>query len=261
MKIGCIGYNHIHGSDFCIDRTSQQSTWLFLLLKTDGLFHINGEDIRAQAGSFLLYREGTPQYYEACDKKYIDDWFHFEAEDKDIEFLEKLNIPVNKPTFIPYAEEISLIIRNMTYEFYSDNPYKDKLIDNYLSIVFYKLNRQLMQKSDSTTNITSSYYDKLSAIRNEIYNHPQNKWNVDELAKNVCVSRSTFQHMYKKIFGASTSTDIISARIYRAKYYLMTTDMTVAQISNLCGYNSEVFFMRQFKNVVGKTPTEFRRTI
>jgi AraC family transcriptional regulator of arabinose operon len=53
-------------------------------------------------------------------------------------------------------------------------------------------------------------------------------------------------------------TDVINSRIEHAKYLLTTTDISVKQIAQLCGYNNENHFMRQFKEITGITPTKFR---
>lgn len=37
------------------------------------------------------------------------------------------------------------------------------------------------------------------------------------------------------------------------------TDLTIEQLTELCGYRSEVHFYRQFKAVTGCTPAQYRR--
>lgn len=39
----------------------------------------------------------------------------------------------------------------------------------------------------------------------------------------------------------------------------MESDSQVGEISNLCGYENEVHFMRQFKKLTTLTPSEYRR--
>ena len=44
-----------------------------------------------------------------------------------------------------------------------------------------------------------------------------------------------------------------------AKLLLSSTKIPVSAISEQCGYNNDVHFMRQFKNYTGLTPTEYRK--
>lgn len=72
------------------------------------------------------------------------------------------------------------------------------------------------------------------------------------------MSRSSFQHLYKELFGISAITDVILSRIDHAKYLLSTTDIPIKKISEMCGYNNDIHFMRQFKKVTEITPTKYR---
>ena len=63
------------------------------------------------------------------------------------------------------------------------------------------------------------------------------------------------------MFGVSVMTDVINGRYDRAKRLLSSTNLTVKQIAERCGYVSEYNFMRQFKSKCGKTPTEYRKCI
>lgn len=43
-----------------------------------------------------------------------------------------------------------------------------------------------------------------------------------------------------------------------SKYYLKESDMSVRNIADYCGYENEIYFMRQFKKHIGVTPSEYR---
>ena len=73
--------------------------------------------------------------------------------------------------------------------------------------------------------------------------------------------RSGFQHLYKRLFGVSVMSDVIKGRLDRAKRLLSSTNLTVREIGERCGYSNEFNFMRQFKDYVGKTPTEYRKIL
>ena len=54
-------------------------------------------------------------------------------------------------------------------------------------------------------------------------------------------------------------TDVISGKIEKAKEILTETGCTVSQVAAMCGYENEEHFMRQFKKIVGVTPTGYRK--
>lgn len=258
MNLLSIGYSHLHDYSFVVDRPNGIDSWLFLLIKTPAIFLDNGVKKKVNENSFVLYDTDTPQYYKAYEKEYIDDWFHFLPSEEDILFFHSLHIPLNKVTYLGNISELSTIVRNMTYEFYADNPYKKQIIRNYFHLLFYKTNQLVVSDSIQPNRLVSSHFMRMQALRNDIYNNPQAPRNVDSMASQLSMSRSAFQHNYKKIFGKSVLCDIINSRINRVKFYLRTSDMTLCQISQLCGYHNELHLIRQFKQHTGVTPTEFR---
>ena len=52
---------------------------------------------------------------------------------------------------------------------------------------------------------------------------------------------------------------IIDIRMKKACEFLLYSNKTVAEIAELCGYSSSVFFSRQFKQKNGITPLEYRK--
>lgn len=101
----------------------------------------------------------------------------------------------------------------------------------------------------------------MTQLRTVIHTDPERVMTIDDMAASVNMSRSGFQHLYKKMFGVSVMDDVISGRVERAKRLLSSTDLTVAEIASKCGYTTEYNFMRQFKSRTGKTPTEYRKQI
>ena len=99
----------------------------------------------------------------------------------------------------------------------------------------------------------------MQALRNDIYNNPQIDRTVDSMAQELSMSRSAFQHNYKNIFGKSVINDIINSRLRRVKFYLTTSDMTLEDIAQQCGYHNQLHLIRQFKQHYGLTPTEYRK--
>jgi AraC family transcriptional regulator of arabinose operon len=53
--------------------------------------------------------------------------------------------------------------------------------------------------------------------------------------------------------------EVILARIERAKFYLTTTDMSIKSLSDFCGYENELHFVRQYKAKEGLTPSQYRK--
>lgn len=256
MKINRTGYHFIHNGNLSINRPNGSGDYLLLVLKTPAAFILNNEKCTAAANSFIFFNKGTPQIYRAIGTEFINDWIHFDFSEREIASIKKLDIPFNKIIPLSRPSDISDLIRALTYSFYSKSPYKNEIIELYTKLIFIKLSEKLHYQTESSY---SSFYESISLLRSTIYNEPYNNWTIDSMSRTVNLSRSYFQHMYKKIVGTNAMNDVIQSRIEYAKHLLSSTSGTVVSISEKCGYSCEAHFMRQFKKMTGKTPKEYRR--
>lgn len=256
MRINNIGYDHCHDADFRIDRPDGSGDHLALLLKTPAVFTFDGKDIQTEANSVIIYRKGTPQYYRASGSVFANDWFHFELDEDEYALFDSADIPFDKVKKLESLDELSAMIRNMSYENYSSNTYKVDSTELYMKLFFLKLSEKLHSRTDT---VNGSYHEKMSLIRSKIYNMPYNDWKIDGLAHELAMSRSYFQHLYKQIFGISAMNDVIRSRTAHAKYLLSTTDIPVNRIAEMCGYTNEYHFIRQFRSKTDMTPSVYRR--
>lgn len=257
MKITVIGYNHDHDGTFVMDRPDGPGAWLFLLIKTDAVFFINNTESRVKAGSAVLFRPDTPIRYTAAENRYTDDWFYFETEDGDEQHILSLGIPVDRPFHIGSIEELSSVLHVMTFEHYSAEPYHSEIEQGYLDIFWLRLARSISGSRSSAD--LSDRDSRMTLIRTRIYTRPDEIGSIDSLAEESGMSRSGFQHLYRRMFGANVMSDIIEGRLQKARRLLTSTELTIEQIAVSCGYSDGGAFMRQFRLKCGMTPTQFRK--
>ena len=260
MNIGSIGCDHTHDSSFVMDRPSGAGAGLFLLIKTNAVFIINGRRYDVSAGSYVMLRRDTPLKYHAANDKYTDDWLFFDYNDEDIRFFEKTGIPFDRPVSISAAGEIDTFFKMLMYEHYSAESFCKELEHSLLECMLYKLAR-LTAAPSAPQSAVPGRSESLTNIRTKIYSVPEQQLDIDSLAQIAGMSRSGFQHSYKRMFGVSPITDIITSRLEKAKRLLSGTAMSIEEVSISCGYKSSYSFMRQFRNKTGMTPTEYRQSI
>ena len=81
---------------------------------------------------------------------------------------------------------------------------------------------------------------------------------MERLCTESNLPKSTLQKHYKLQFGKSLFEDLIDFRVNAAKRLLAETPLPLGEISVLCGYSAESYFMKQFKHITGLTPTAYR---
>ncbi len=264
MKIGSIGYNYVHDmkkENFRMVKPIGVGAPLFLLIKSPALFTVNDKVYHVKENSFILLRATTPCSYTADGDVYTDDWMYIENPSWDEEYVSSLDIPIDEPVYLGNTEELSQIIHVLCYEHYTASDFHEEIEDRYIAILFMKLSRLLKQGRYISSGALSEKNHRFTQLRSNIYTFPDSVTDVDRMAESMGMSRSGFQHLYKKMFGESVISDVITARIRRAKSLLSQTNLTIKEIAVSCGYTNEYSFMRQFRQREGKTPTEYRNSI
>ena len=259
MIVDYIGCQHKHPEDFHIDRPQGLENHILLLIKSPALFSVNGALVPVRKNSFVIYKAGVPHEYGANKEPYIDDFIHFHFEEGDEEYFLSHNMVFNRPVYVGELTECSEILRNMRFEFCTPDEDRAEAMNLYFRLLILKLGRAVRGTSLNSSDLNSDHFHSLRAIREKIFSTHAFRMTIDEMARAANVSRSYFQHSYKMLFGQSVRDDILQSRMSHAKLLLSSTKIPVSAISEQCGYNNDVHFMRQFKNYTGLTPTEYRK--
>ncbi len=259
IKIGSIGYNHTHGSEFKLDCPEGPGAWLFLLMKSPAAMMIDGENFAVRAGTVFILEPKIPCCYGSDGQDYVDDWFYFNMTDSDVDILKNMGISINKPVFLGSVEGLSALIYEMTVEFYSSESFHEEIVHAYTDILFKRISRAVTRKSTHEASPATERRASLVGLRSRIYLEPGSLPTVAVLADELGVSISGLEHLYKKAFGTSVINDMINSRMVYAKRLLLSTNSLVSEIAEKCGYNCCYSFMRQFKLKTGLTPTEYRK--
>ena len=80
------------------------------------------------------------------------------------------------------------------------------------------------------------------------------------MAEMVDMGYSNFRKQFRFNTGLSPGQYIIQLRIREAKVLLYQTNRSVKEIAEESGFKSSYYFIRIFKEKVGMTPGNFRKT-
>lgn len=94
----------------------------------------------------------------------------------------------------------------------------------------------------------------ITAIRSDI----GRAWRVGELASIAGLSSVQFERRSRRTLGLSPRSLIQRLRLEHAVHLITTTDLTLGEISAMCGFYDQSSFTRQFRSVLGRTPGSYR---
>lgn len=84
---------------------------------------------------------------------------------------------------------------------------------------------------------------------------------VKKLSDMYGLSAKYFGVLFKKMLGQTVNEFVLYRRIEAAKVLLMSTDMSIDDISRVTGFDNQFYFSRCFKETEGITPTGYRSLI
>lgn len=259
MNIGSIGYNYERGKEYWDVRPEGIGCYLLLLVKSDARFVINGKEYISKKPSYVLLRPDTPVEYGAYKTNYREDWMYLIFDKKDEEWVRTLGIRPDECVEVGNIHEFSSIAMSMTYEHYLTDDFHEKMEQRYLEQLFILLARRTSDSHRVVTEDLSEKDVRFKELRVQMYHYPKNFDSIDDIAQSMNISRSSLQHYYKEMFGIPLSKDMINARLNNGATLLTTSDKSLHEIAIDSGYQNEFYFMRQFKEKYGMTPSEYRK--
>ena len=134
--------------------------------------------------------------------------------------------------------------------------YRAQLMENYTSKdkkVVEKTERPEMSASDR------KFMDKLVKLMND--NMDNGDMVVDDLVRELAVSRSVFFKKLKSLTGLAPIEFIKSMRVNRAAELIEEGEYNMTQISYMVGINDPRYFSKCFKQQFGMTPTEYKEKL
>ncbi len=81
---------------------------------------------------------------------------------------------------------------------------------------------------------------------------------VQEILKQIPISRRIFESRFRKLLGRTPHAEIIRLRIERCRQLLSETDLPLTEIAAAAGFRHVEYFSVTFKREVGETPRDFR---
>ena len=108
-----------------------------------------------------------------------------------------------------------------------------------------------------------STYEKRAKIANDvmnyIYKYIDTNINIDDLSRELYISKFHLHRVFKEEFGKNIYESIKSIRLEKAANLLISNKFsTISNISSMIGYSSQTSFIRSFKQRFNMTPKEWK---
>ena len=256
MKISHIKLNCKQSSP-SVGETSLDHVLVFF--RSPVVLNIGGKQHMLKDGCAIIYSSGSSRSFDPLgDSPLRFDTVSFRTSSAERSYLSSMNVPFDKPILLEDDYVISMVLKSIKSQSIRRSRYFSEFAELAMRLIFIALGEACGEERTSPDEILP-HYAQLKALRDSIYDDPINRWSVDEMSADLGISRAYFHRLYLEAFGVTCRQDVIESRLLYAAELLKSTDLSVSAVAEQCGYDSDSYFMRQFKKHKGCTPTEYRR--
>lgn len=198
---------------------------------------------------------------------YINTFIHFDLLDKAGKIIPPAQI--KKPATIGFVHDIHYFestMQRITFLLYqhkqSDRKTRSAIqtqASHLLKGLLYDY--QFAQKAADfplKAGIQKHHSQMISAALSWLYLHPASALSAAELAKKFGYSQRHFCRIFREVTGKTPGQVLIAAKVDHAKKLLAASALNITQIAESLSYENVFYFSRQFKQVTGVAPMEFR---
>ena len=132
----------------------------------------------------------------------------------------------------------------------------DKAKFDYFLLTLYHFAESRLPQSVEREQKASSLVIKAINYMNANYTEPLT---LDDLAERIYATKQTLNYHFKKDLGCTPMNYLLRLRLTKVKELLATSEKTIEEIADCCGFSSGNYLTLIFKQKEGISPTSYRK--
>ena len=168
------------------------------------------------------------------------------------------NIPYIKFTnTIPWHKEASVCILQ-AFKQYEEGSYGyEFLVKEQFLHLWYLMVYHFQNKIQDTPKETMDA-SRIKLMLDYIHTQFQDTITLQQIAQSANISNREAIRCFQKMLKDTPISYVMKYRIHQAIHYLVDTDLSITEISSLCGFENPSYFTKIFKRIMKVTPKSYR---
>ena len=181
----------------------------------------------------------------------------------DYSAIEAVDADGSRPTMVPEGSGtwLGTTLKFTISEARAARPGNAAMLGRLTELMFVEIIREYMHRLPSNQGgwlggVNDAHVGKALRL---LHANPVRDWTVDDLAREVAVSRSVLAQRFTELVGEAPMRYLANWRMQLAKQLMREGARNIQEVAERVGYDSEAAFNRAFKRATGLPPAAWRR--
>lgn len=181
----------------------------------------------------------------------------------DYSAIEAIDARGSRPTVVPQGSGtwLGTTLKFTINEARAARPGNAAMLGRLTELMFVEILREYIQGLPADeggwfAGLNDPYVGKALRL---LHANPVRDWTVDQLAREVAVSRSVLAQRFTELVGEAPMRYLANWRMQLAKQMMREGARNIQEVATRVGYDSEAAFNRAFKRVTGFPPATWRK--
>ena len=246
--------------DFFIDRQKGMDGYIInLTIRGQGIVHDGQRVMTCEPGDLLLFPPGVPHYYgrDPEHAEWHHRWIYFHPRAYWKEWLcwpQKIDRVGH--LFLRESAlqtEFESLFKEIEFAHRRGTRMSENLSTNLLERLLLRSAEEHMLDSGQQAD------SRITRVCHTISEHLFENRSISQLARDVFLSPSRLEHLFRQQMGTSISRWQEDQRLIRAQQLLKVTESPISVIAASVGYDDQLYFSRVFRKRIGVSPSAFRK--
>lgn len=247
----------IADNNYGIQRDMHDSFLLLYTIKGEGTVRTGNTFLSLPENSVVIIDCHIPHEYHSASDKWEFLWIHFDGSSA--QPLLNITYPNHAihAVSMKNTEDFEHKLNHLIHESRQNDIAAYIHLSSHMHSVFNTV--CLAALESDTANIKYHSADDVQAVIKYIeqnYSHPIT---IDDMTSDIHVSKYHFIRRFRRAMGITPYSYLTNYRINMSKIFLRSTDKTVSEIAEACGFLDTSNFITHFKKHTGQKPLQYRR--
>lgn len=241
--------------DYMVQRENHDSFLLLYTINGKGFLQSDNAELQLCKNDAVIIDCHFPHKYHSLSDKWEFLWIHFDGASAktmfNIIYPSNMICPVRINNPYEFEQHIKELANRLGRNSITSH--------NDISLRLHSIMNTICSSALEHISDLKSPDNNIGIVLDFIENNYSQQITINDMVQNIHISKYHFIRLFCRLMGITPYQYLTNYRINISKTLLRTTNKTVAEIAEICGFLDTSNFINHFKKHTGQKPLGYRR--